>query len=73
MDSRIWAKARRRALGQMGASEDDEDEEEDEDEVEGLLLGLVDFLGFTLEARLWRGGEGLATPDGPASGLLSRL
>jgi hypothetical protein len=48
IDSRILAKARLRALE---GREDDEDEEE-EDQVEELLLGLVGFLCFTLEARV---------------------
>jgi hypothetical protein len=47
IDSRILAKARLRAL----EGREDEDEEE-EDQVEELLLGLVGFLCFTLEARV---------------------
>jgi hypothetical protein len=72
IDSRIWAKARLRALGQRGTLEEDDEDEEEEDEVEGLLLVLRGFLCPTLEAWPWWSGEGLAALDGPASGLSSR-
>jgi hypothetical protein len=49
IDSRIWAKARLRALGQRGTLEEDEEDDEEEDEVEGLLLGLRGFFCPTLE------------------------
>jgi hypothetical protein len=68
IDSRIWAKARLRVLGERGASEEDDDEE---DEVEGLLLILRGFFCPALGARPWRSGEGLIAPDGPAVGLPS--
>jgi hypothetical protein len=72
IDSRIWAKARLRALGQRGTSEKDDEDDEEEDEVEGLLLVLRGFFCPALGARPWRSGEGLAVPDGPAAGLSSR-
>jgi hypothetical protein len=72
IDSKIWAKARLRVLGERGASEEDDEDDEEEDDVEGLLLGLRGFFCPTLGARPWWSGESLAVPDGSAAGLSSR-
>jgi hypothetical protein len=72
IDSKIWAKARLRVLGERGASEEDDEDDEEEEDVEGLLLVLRGFFCAALGARPWRSGEGVAVLGGPAAGLSSR-
>jgi hypothetical protein len=51
MDSKIWAKARLRVLGERWTSEEDDEDDEDEEDVEGLLLVLRGFFCAALGAR----------------------